>query len=72
MKPTPSKFHEVISTKYNDCFPYCKIIKKYYTNDTWLSTALREPITTKNKLYVKSKRNSGNENVSVYKNIETD
>ena len=27
-----SKFHEVISTKYNACFPYRKISKKYYKN----------------------------------------
>ena len=25
-----SKFHEVISTEYNACFPYRKISKKYY------------------------------------------
>ena len=30
-----SKFHEVISTKYNACFPYRKISKKYYKNKPW-------------------------------------
>ena len=37
-----SKFHEVISNKYNACFPYRKISKKYYKNKPWLSTALKE------------------------------
>ena len=59
-----NKFHEVISTKYNACFPYRKIFKKYYKNKPWLSTALTESIKIKNKLYVKSKRSSGSENVS--------
>ena len=27
-----TKFHEEISTKYNACFPYRKISKKYYKN----------------------------------------
>ena len=62
-----SKFHEVISTNYNACFPYRKISKKYYKNKPWLSTALKESIKIKNKLYVKSKRSSGSENVSFYK-----
>ena len=61
-----NKFHEVISTKYNACFPYRKIFKKYYKNKPWLSTALTESIKIKNKLYVKSKRSSGSENVSFY------
>ena len=62
-----TKFHEVISTKYNACFPYRKIYKKYYKNKPWLSTALKESIKIKNKLYVKSKRSNDDENVSFYK-----
>ena len=62
-----NKFHEVISTKYNVCFPYRKISKKYYKNKPWLSTALKESIKIKNKLYVKSKRSNDSENVSFYK-----
>ena len=42
-----SKFYEVISTKYNVCFPYRKISKKYYKNKPWLSTALKESIKIK-------------------------
>ena len=62
-----TKFHEVISTKYNACFPYRKIYKKYYKNKPWLSTALKESIKIKNKLYVKSTRSNDDENVSFYK-----
>ena len=62
-----TKFHEVISTKCNACFPYRKISKKYYKNKPWLSTALKESIKIKNKLYVKSKRSNGDENVFFYK-----
>ena len=62
-----SKFHEVISTQFNACFPYHKISKKYSKNKPWLSTALKESIKIKNKLYVKSKRSSGSGNVSFYK-----
>ena len=60
-------FHEVISTKYNACLPFCKIYKKYYKNKPWLSTALKESIKIKNKLYVKSKGSNDDENVSFYK-----
>ena len=62
-----SKFHEAISFKYNACFPYRKISKKYYKNKPWLSTALKESINIKNKLYVKSKRSGDSEKVSYYK-----
>ena len=62
-----SKFHEAISLKYNACFPYRKISKKYYKNKPWLSTALKESIKIKNKLYVKSKRSGNSEKVSYYK-----
>ena len=44
-----SKFCEVISTKYNACFPYRKISKKYYKKKPWLSTALIETIKIKKK-----------------------
>ena len=62
-----SKFHEAISVKYNACFPYRKISKKYYKNKPWLSTALKESIKIKNKLYVKSKRSDDIEKVKFYK-----
>ena len=55
-----SEFHEIISTKYNACFPYSEISKKkVLQNKPWLSTALKESIKIKNKLYVKSKRSNG-------------
>ena len=62
-----NKFHEAISVKYNACFPYRKISKKYYKNKPWLSTALKESIKIKNKLYVKSKRSDNVEQVTFYK-----
>ena len=62
-----NKFHEVISTKYNACFPYRKISKKYYKNKPWLSAALKESIKIKNKLYTKSKKSGDSEKVSFYK-----
>ena len=62
-----SEFHEAISLKYNACFPYRKISKKYYKNKPWLSTALKESIKIKNKLYVKSKRSGDSEKVTYYK-----
>ena len=61
------KFHEAISLKYNACFPYRRISKRYYKNKPWLSTALKESIKIKNKLYVKSKRSGNSEKVSYYK-----
>ena len=61
-----SKFHEVISTKYNACFLICKISEKYYKNITWLSSALKESMKNKNKLYRKSKKSGDSEKVSFY------
>ena len=62
-----SKFHEVISTKYNACFPYRKLFKKYYKNKPWLSAALKESIKIKNILYIKSKKSGDSEKVTFYK-----
>ena len=47
-----SSFHRIISEKYNNCFPICKINKRYFNNKPWLTAALKESIKTKNKLYV--------------------
>ena len=62
-----NKFHEAISVKYNASFPYRKIIKKFYKNKPWLSTALKESIKIKTKLYVKSKISDNIEKVTFYK-----
>ena len=35
-----SKFHEIVSCKYNVCFPYRKFTKRYHMNKPWLSAAL--------------------------------
>ena len=62
-----SKFHEALSNEYNACLPYGKICKRYHKNKPWLSTALKESIKIKNKLYVKSKRSDNSEKVTFYK-----
>ena len=49
-----------------------KSLKKYYKNKPWLSTALKESIKIKNKLYVKSKRSGHSEKVSYYKKYIND
>ena len=67
-----SKFHEAMSNRYKACFPYRNISKRYYKNKPWLSTALKESMKIKNKLYVKSKRNDDSEKWPSVRNIETD
>ena len=62
-----SKFHETISARYNACFPYRKITKKYYKNKPWLSAALKKSIKIKNKLFVLLKKSNDEEKVSYYK-----
>ena len=64
-----SKFHEVISLRYNVCLPYRKISSKYYKNKHWLSTALKESIKIENKLYVKSKRSGDSEKRVLLQNV---
>ena len=51
-------FHTVISEKYNTCFPWRKSsVNRYTNNNPWLTSALKEPIKVKNKLYIN--RNKG-------------
>ena len=53
-----STFHTVISEKYNTCFPWRKsYVNRYTNNNPWLTSALKEPINVKNKLYIN--RNKG-------------
>ena len=47
-----SSFHQIISEKYNKCFPIRKINKRYFNNKPWLTPVLKESIKTKNKLYI--------------------
>ena len=39
--------HQIISEKYNKCFPIRKINKRYFNNKHWLTPALKESIKTK-------------------------
>ena len=51
-----SKFHELVSSKYNVCFPYRKFTKRYHMSKPWLSAALKQSIKEKNKLFVVQKK----------------
>ena len=55
---TYSTIHTVISEKYNKCFPLRKSsVNRYAYNIPWLTSALKESIKVKNKLYIN--RNNG-------------
>ena len=51
-----SKFHTILSEKYNRCFPLRKTKTIYHVRKPWLTVGLRELIKIKNKLYVGTKR----------------
>ena len=46
-----NNFHEIVSIKYNVCFPYRKFTKKYRMSKPWLSAAPKELIKEKNKSF---------------------
>ena len=52
-----ANFQNKISKLYDICFPLTKTKKKYFNNKPWLTSALKESIKRKNKLYVN--RNKG-------------
>ena len=54
-----SIFHKIITEKCNLCFPIKKCQKRYYNKKSWLTSALKQSIKVKNKLYVS--RNKGND-----------
>ena len=62
-----SIFHETVSSTYNTCFPLKKISKKYYINKPWLTSALKESIKIKNKLFVSTKRHGNDNMIPFYK-----
>ena len=62
-----SKFHEIVSSKYNVCFPYRKFTKRYHMSKPWLSAALKQLIKEKNKLFVVQKKQNDKEKVIYYK-----
>ena len=47
-----TSFQLNISKVYNSCFPLRPMRKQYFNNKPWLTTALKESIKMKNKLYV--------------------
>ena len=68
-QPAYSSFHAIISEKYNKCFPLRKCRTNRYNNSKpWLSSALKESIKYKNKLFIN--RNMGedaDERLTFYK-----
>ena len=62
-----SIFHEIVSSTCNTCFPLKKISKKYYVNKPWLTSASKESIKIKNKLFVSTKRHGNDNMIPFYK-----
>ena len=52
-----SQFHNIICKTYDKCFPYKKGTSAYVNKKPWITTAIRESIKMKNKLYIN--RNKG-------------
>ena len=52
-------FCNILTQEYDKCFPIKKHSKKYCIKKPWLTSALKESIKIKNKLYIS--RNRGNE-----------
>ena len=61
-----TQFHNVISQTYDKCFPYKRYKSGYATKKTWITTAIRESIKTKNKLCIN--RNKGSNSVLQWQN----
>ena len=62
-----SKFHEIVSCKYNVCFSYRKLTKRYHMSKHWLSAALKQSIREENKLYILKNKQNDDERVLYYK-----
>ena len=56
-----TKFHNVTSKTYDKCFPYKRYKSGYATKKPWITTAIRESIKTKNKLYIDRNKGSNPE-----------
>ena len=52
-----SEFHAVVTKLYNESFPYKKSNKPYFDRKPWLTSALKDSIKIKNRLY--ANRNKG-------------
>ena len=51
------EFHAAVTKSYNKSFPYKKSNKPYLNRKSWLTSALKESIKIKNRLY--ANRNKG-------------
>ena len=67
-----NQFHNIISKTYDKCFPYKKYTSGYINKKPWITTAIKESIKTKNKLYVNRKKGPDPElqwhNYKLYRN----
>ena len=62
-----TSFHNEFLQTYNTCFPIKVSKNKYKCKKTWLTTALKNSIKNKNKLYLISKKHPTSENILIYK-----
>ena len=61
-----TNFHTKYSNLYNECFPFITVKTTYRNKKPWLTTALKNSIKTKNKLYIKYIKCSTEENKTTY------
>jgi hypothetical protein len=66
-----SYFYNKYCTLFNKNFPIKKIKKGYKNRKPWLSESIKNAIIKKNKLYVQTKRDPSNINISNYKNYKS-
>lgn len=62
-----SKFHDYFCRCYEEAFPLVKIKIGYKTRKSWLTSALKESIKTKNKLYMLQLKKPSLDNINIYK-----
>ena len=60
-------FHDKFIECYEKCFPLKKVKIGYRTRKRWLTDRLKSSISTKNKLYMKSKKCATTTNTAIYK-----
>ena len=66
-----SLFHKQFLQCYESSFPLCKVKTNYRNRKPWLTSALKQSIKVKNKLYVKSLRKPSDVNIIHINNIGT-
>ena len=64
-----TQFHNVISKTYDKCFSYKRYKSGYAIKKPWITTAIRESIKTKHKLYIN--KNKGSNPALQWQNYKT-